>query len=94
MKNESYLFERHYINQHPPNLNKAKYKYWDNMLGKDTVQHLLKYYVDFKHYLGDGLYTISVAESTNKFNVMFAAQANQVKTVSYTHLTLPTTERV
>lgn len=81
MKNESYLFERHYINQHPPNLNKAKYKYWDNMLGKDTVQHLLKYYVDFKHYLGDGLYTISVAESTNKFNVMFAAQANQVKII-------------
>ena len=38
MKKSSYLFERHYTNQQPSNLNKAKYEYWENMLGKDAMK--------------------------------------------------------
>lgn len=82
MKKSSYLFERHYTNQQPSNLNKAKYEYWENMLGKDAMKRLMECKDNYRDYLSDDPYTINNGDETDKYNKILTTSISQMKTVN------------
>mgnify|MGYP000293785382 CR=1 FL=1 len=83
MEKSSYLFERHYTNQQPSNLNKAKYEYWENMLGKDAMKRLMECKNNYRDYLSDDPYTINNGDETDKYNKILTTSINQMKTCKH-----------
>ena len=89
MEKSSYLFERHYTNQQPSNLNKAKYEYWENMLGKDAMKRLMECKNNYRDYLSDDPYTINNGDETDKYNKILTTSINQMKTVNIEKIKSP-----
>ena len=89
MEKSSYLFERHYTNQQPSNLNKAKYEYWENMLGKDAMKRLMECKDNYRDYLSDDPYTINNGDETDKYNKILTTSISQMKTVNIEKIKSP-----
>lgn len=79
MKNSSYLFERHYINQQPSKPDEEKYEYWHNMLGKYTIQRLMECKDGFKNHLSGEPYTINKEDKIDKYNDMVDTPTSESK---------------